>query len=250
MKLQNKVAFITGGTRGIGRAIAIKLAEEGAEVVINYLRKKSAAEELEDLAKSASYKFHFIKGNIEHEDEINRICDEIEGKYGRMDILVSNAVFGVVKPVGEMKRKFWDKTVSTNASSLLTLVGRMTKMPEFNGGSVIAMTSLGGRRVLRDYSVIGASKAALEALVRYIAVEFGPKGLRANAVSPGIVDTDALNFFPEKDEMVNDALDKTPLGRLTKPEDVAKLAAFLCSDDAYMITGEVINIDGGYNLWG
>ncbi len=247
MQLKDKIAFITGGSRGIGRAISLAVALEGATVIINYLRKKSAAEEFEEELKANGCSYKFIKGNIEDEAEIDRICAEISDEFGRIDIFVSNAVFGVVKPVSEIKRKFWEKTVNTNVSSVLTITQKMTSMPDFNGGSIIALTSLGGRRVIKDYSIIGSSKAALESMVRYIAAEFGPAGIRANAISPGVVDTEALDFFPDKDDMIKTTLDRTPLGKLTTPEDVADLAVFLCSDKSKMITGEVINIDGGYS---
>ncbi|MFC1564682.1 SDR family oxidoreductase [candidate division KSB1 bacterium] len=250
MYLKDKIALITGGSRGIGRAISLALAREGATVIINYLRKKSAAEEFGELLGSKGYKYKFIKGNIEDETEIDRICSEIEHEFGRIDILVSNAVFGVVKPISGQKRKFLEKTINTNAASLLTLTQKMVSMRGFKGGNIVAVTSLGGRRVLKDYSVIGTSKAALEALVRYIAVEYGYAGIRANAISPGVVETEALDNFPDKEKMIRTTIDKTPLGRLATPEDAAELAVFLCSERSRMITGELINIDGGYSIVG
>jgi len=250
MDLTNKIALITGGSRGIGRAISLTLAEAGATVVVNYLRKKSAADELDQLMQSKGLSCRFIRANVEDEAEIDRLMGEITHEFGRLDILVSNAVFGVVKPVTEIKRKHWEKTLNTNAAALLTLAQRMAEIPGSSGGSIIALTSLGGQRVLPGYSVVGASKAAIESLVRYLAVELAPRGIRVNAIAPGVVETESLQYFPDADKIVREAKEKTPLKTLTTPEDVARLALFLCGDSSSKITGQIITIDGGYSLPG
>lgn len=250
MLLKNKIALITGGSRGIGRAISLTLAEAGATVVVNYLRRKSAADELEQFIRSKGQTCRLFKANIEDEAEINRMMDFISEEYGRLDILVSNAVFGVVKPVTEIKHRHWEKTLNTNAAALLTLAQKMAGMPGSSDGSIIALTSLGGQRVLPGYSIVGVSKAAIESLVRYLAVELAPRGIRVNAIAPGVVETEALRYFPDADKMVREAKEKTPLKTLTTPEDVSQLALFLCSDSSSKITGQIITIDGGYSLLG
>ncbi len=246
--LNGKVALVTGGSRGIGRAVSLELARAGAAVFVNYLRKTSAAEEFAALLKSEGLKFRLIKANIEDEESIDRLTGTINDEFGKLDILVSNAVFGVVKPLTGIKRKHWDKTMGTNAVSLIRLARNMAAMPKSEGGAITALTSIGSRRVIKDYGVIGASKAALESVVRYLAVELGAKGFRANAVSPGVVETGALDYFPEKDKMLSEERQKTAFGALTTPEDVAELILFLSSAKAAKITGQVITIDGGASL--
>jgi len=250
MQLRNKVALVTGGSRGIGRAVSLDLARAGATVIVNYRRKKSAAEELAAQMDGEELSYRLVRANVEDEEGIDYLAQTASEEFGRIDILVSNAVFGAVKPAAEISRKLWDKTMNTNAAALLFLAQRVAKMPGANGGSIIAVTSLGGQRVIRDYSVVGASKAALESVVRYLAAELGPQGYRVNAIAPGVVETGALDYFPDRDTMVADAVKGTPLGRLAAPEDAAKLVRFLAGDDAAMITGQVITVDGGYSIMG
>ena len=115
-------------------------------------------------------------------------------------------------------------------------------------GRILSITSIGGRRVFPDYGAVGVSKAAIEAVTRYLAAELAPEGIIANCISPGVVITGALDFFPNRDSMIRNAETRTPAGRLVTPEDVGKVAAWLCSDDAAMIVGQVIEVDGGYSL--
>ncbi|NIA05060.1 MAG: enoyl-[acyl-carrier-protein] reductase FabL [Proteobacteria bacterium] len=247
--MHGKVALITGGSRGIGRAIALRLAEHGADVVINYVRHRRDAEETVAAIEGKGVRCMAVKANVAREEDVTRIFDEIRTVYDHLDILVSNAASGVLKPVMELTTRHWNWAMDINARALLTLTQNAVPMMA-RGGRIMAVSSLGAARGVENYTVVGASKAALESLVRHLAVEFGPLGINVNTISAGVVDTDALKKFPNRDEIIDVSLKRTPLGRLTTPEDVADLALFLCSDLSTMIQGQVIVVDGGYAIQG
>lgn len=248
-QLQGKTALITGGSRGIGRAIAVRLAEHGVNIVVNYVRHRRDAEETVAAIEKCGVDCLAIKANVAKEEDVQRMFDEIRNTYSSMDILVSNAASGVLKPALELTQRHWDWAMDINARAMLTLTRHAVPMMK-NGGTILGVSSLGAVRAVQNYTVVGASKAALESLVRHLAVELGPKGITVNTISAGVVDTDALKKFPNRDEIIGRSLAMTPLGRLTTPEDVANLALFLCSDAASMIHGQVVVVDGGYAIQG
>ncbi len=251
MQFEGKVALVTGSGRGIGRAIALRLAEEGADLVINFFRNRKPAEETAEVIRSLKRRAIVVKANVGDIDGIDALFDATEKEYGGLDILVCNAASGYNRPALKQKPKGWDWTMNINARSLLFSAQHAARlMQPRGGGHIVSISSPGSFRVVPDYVVVGASKAALEALTRYLAVEFSPLGIVVNAVSPGIVETDALKYFDTlKDgNVIPQAIAATPAGRLVKPEDVAGLVAFLCSPDASMIRGQIIIIDGGYIL--
>ena len=248
-KLDGKVALITGGSRGIGRAIALRLAEYGADVVVNYVRHRGDAEDTVAAIEKKGVRCLAVKANVAQEEDVIRMYDEIRKRHDRLDIVVSNAASGVLKPAMELTIRHWNWAMDINARALLTLTQHAVPMMRA-GGRILAVSSLGAVRAVPNYTVVGASKAALESLVRHLAVELGPKGINVNTISAGVVDTDALKKFPNRDEIINLSLARTPLGRLTTPEDVADLALFLCSDLATMIHGQTVVVDGGYAIQG
>ncbi len=251
MRFEGKVALVTGSGRGIGRAIALRFAEEGADLVVNFYRNRDPAEDTAAAIRALGRKAIVVKANIGEIEGIDQLFDAVEKEYGGLDILVSNAASGYNRPVLKQKPKGWDWTMNINARALLFSAQRAAPlMKTRGGGQIVAVSSPGSFRVLPEYVVVGASKAALEALTRYLAVEFAPLGIVVNAVSPGIVETDALQHFDVlKDHtVIPKAIEMTPAGRLVTPEDVAGLVAFLCSQEAEMICGEVILIDGGSTL--
>ena len=248
-KLDGKVALITGGSRGIGRAIALRLAEYGADVVVNYVRHRGDAEDTVAAIEKKGVRCLVVKANVAQEEDVIRMFDEIRKRHDRLDIVVSNAASGVLKPAMELTIRHWNWAMDINARALLTLAQHAVPMMRA-GGRILAVSSLGAVRAVPNYTVVGASKAALESLVRHLAVELGPKGINVNTISAGVVDTDALKKFPNRDEIINLSLARTPLGRLTTPEDVADLALFLCSDLATMIHGQTVVVDGGYAIQG
>ena len=247
--LKGKTALITGGSRGIGRAIGIRLSQYGVNIIINYVRQRRDAEATMAAIEKNGVSCLVVKANVARQDNVERMFAEIQEQYDTLDILVSNAASGVLKPAMELTQRHWDWSMDINARAMLTITQHTVPMMK-DGGTVLAVSSLGAVRALPNYTVVGASKAALESLVRHLAIELGPMGITVNTVSAGVVDTDALKKFPNRDEMISVSLAKTPLGRLTTPDDVADLALFLCSDAASMIHGQVVVVDGGYAIAG
>jgi enoyl-[acyl-carrier protein] reductase III len=233
--------FVSGGSRGIGRAIALRFARDGANrVAIGYFRSDSAAEQTAEDLRALGAEPTLVRGNIGSE----RVLEEVAA-LGPLDVLVHNAASGVSVPALEATEKHWDWTMNTNARALLQLAQvAAPSMPE--GSSIVALSSLGAQRVLDNYTLVGTSKAALEALVRYLAVELAPR-VRVNGVSGGVVDTDALEHFPNREEMLA-AGAANPVGRMVTPDDIAGAVAFLCSAEAEMVRGQTLIVDGGFSL--
>lgn len=245
--LEGKVALVTGGGRGIGRAIALRLADRGAHVVISYLRRRSDAEETCRLIEERAAKAVAVRANAGSIEQINALFDQIEETFGRLDVFVSNAATGVIDDIAELDERAWAWTMDANARALFLGAKRASGLMG-DGGRILALSSEGAHRVLPGYAVVGASKAAIESLCRYLAVELAVRGVTVNVLSPGVVDTGALKHFPERERMLNDALCSTPVGRLVTPEDVAASADLLISEAASMITGQTLVIDGGRSL--
>ncbi|HPR63589.1 MAG TPA: enoyl-[acyl-carrier-protein] reductase FabL [Thermoanaerobaculia bacterium] len=245
--LSGKKALITGGSRGIGRSIAIALAEAGCDVAINFFRHREAAEEVAKEIEALGRTALILKANVAQEDHVHRMFEEMKSVWGQIDILVSNAASGVLKPITELTFHHWQWTMNINAASLLHLIQHSIPLMK-EGGIVIAVSSLGAIRAIPNYTFVGASKAALESLVRHLTVELAPRGIRVNCISAGTVETDALRHFPNRDAILDESLERTPSGRLTTPEDVADVALFLCSPLASQIHGQTLIVDGGYSI--
>jgi enoyl-[acyl-carrier protein] reductase III len=246
-----KTALVTGSGRGIGRAIAIYFARNGADVIVNFFRNRTPAEETAAEVKKMGRRSLLVKADVGNLDDVDRLFDETERAFDGLDIFVHNAASGYNRPAMAQKSKGWDWTMNINARSLLFAAQRAVPLMEKRGGgSIVSISSPGSARVMPDYVVVGASKAALEALTRYLAVELSPRNIVVNAVSPGIVETDALKHFDalREDGLIQKAIASTPAGRLVTPEDVAGVVGFLCTPAACMIRGQVIVVDGGYTL--
>jgi len=248
LDLEGKVALVTGGSRGIGRAISVRLAKAGADVAVNYVRHKQAAEEVVRAIRDSGRQARAYRANISDPDQLHDMFQELEHDFGRLDILISNAASGVLKPVMELTRHHWDWTMGINATTMLHLAQHAVPMMEGRGGKIVAVSSLGSVRALPNYSAVGSSKAALESFVRHLAVELAPKNINVNIVSAGVVETDAMKHFPNEQEIVAASIKRTPAGRLVTPEDVAEVALFLVSPAATMIHGQTIVVDGGYSI--
>lgn len=248
---EGKIALVTGSGRGIGKAIAIQLAKLGADIIVNYSRNRVQAEETSEIIHKFGKKAHIIKANIAKEEEINLLFEKISSEFGKLDILVNNAASGFNRPLTEQKVSGWDYTMQVNVrAAMLCSQKAVPLMEKANGGHIINISSPGSTRVLPDYIAVGASKAALDSLTRYMAVELAPKKIHVNAVSPGMVETEALKHFAfmNNTDVTSKTIKNTPAGRLVTPEDVADVVAFLCSPGSDMICGQVIVIDGGYTL--
>jgi enoyl-[acyl-carrier protein] reductase III len=239
MTLDGSSVLVTGGTRGIGLAIAQRLVADGAtKAVLGYMRNDDAAEQAR---AQIDAEVVLVRGEVSKPSVVEELASH--GPYG---VVVHNAATGVIRPALETDDKHWDWTMNANARALLSLARACApSMPE--GSTIVAISSLGSQRVLENYVLVGTSKAALESVVRYLAVELAPRGIRANAVSGGVVETGALEHFPNKDEMLATA-ERTPAGRLVAADDIAGAVSFLCSEDAAMIRGQTIVVDGGFSL--
>lgn len=242
--LEGKLALVTGGGRGIGRAISLALAARGANVAVAYLRKRSDAEQTCSEIEGHGVKAVAFRCDVGSEADQDALFAHLSETFGRLDVLVSNAATGVIRSFDQLDERAWSWTMDANARALFLAANRARPLMT-EGGNVIALSSLGSTRAMPGYAVVGASKAAIESLIRYIAVEWASSGIRANTICPGVCDTDALRHFPMRDEMLASARSSTPAGRLVTPEDVAGVVDFLTSRRAEMITGQCIVVDGG-----
>jgi len=247
VSLEGKVALVTGGGRGIGRAIALKLASQGADIIVNFFRRRSTAEQTAKDIEALGVKAEVIRANVGEQAKIDEMFDMIGNKFGRLDILINNAASGVGRPVTDIDVKAWEWTMDINAKACLLCAQRAAKLMEGRGGKIVSISSLGSFLVWPTYAIVGVSKAALEALTRYLAIELAPRGICVNAVAASFVETEALKFY--FDEGLNeDNIPVTPVGRIVNPEDVANVVAFLCSEEAFMIRGQTIIVDGGFSV--
>jgi len=234
--------LVTGGSRGIGKAIALRLAREGAtRVAIGYMRSDAAAEETAEELRALGAEPVLVRGNVTSDLVLEQVRE-----LGPLDVYIHNAATGVIRPALETEDKHWDWTLNANSRALLSLT-RVIAPAMPRGSSIVAISSLGSVRVLENYALVGTSKAAIESLVRYLAVELGPAGISVNAVSGGVVETGALDHFPNREEMLEMGA-RNAAGRIVTPEDIAGAVAFLCSPDAEMVRGQVLVVDGGYSL--
>jgi enoyl-[acyl-carrier protein] reductase III len=246
-----KIALITGSGRGIGSAIALLFAELGADIILNYIHNQQPADKTANEISIIGRKVLIVRANVGKADGLDKLFKETEKEFGKLDFFISNAASGFNRPALEQKESGWEHTINVNAKAFL--FGAQLAAPlmdKAGGGKIVAITSPGAERVLPDYVAVGASKAALNSLVRYLAVELARRNIAVNGIAPGIVKTGALEHFAfmENKEVLSRAVANTPAGRLVTPRDVAEIAAFLCSPAAYMIRGQIIVIDGGYTL--
>jgi enoyl-[acyl-carrier protein] reductase III len=247
--IEGKVAFITGGSRGIGRATALKLADEGCDVAIIYHNSHEEAEDVCTQIRGLGRKALAIQADVSDPDSVAEAFEEFRKLFDRVDIVVSNAAIGVLKPAMELTRKHWRRCMETNALALNTLAQHAVPMMQ-NGGRIIGISSLGASRAIPHYSFIGASKAALEAMARSLAQELGQSGICVNIVNAGVVDTDALKYFPNREQLLAESARRTPAGSNLTPNDVANAVFLLCLPEAAMINGHTLVVDGGYCISG
>ncbi len=248
LRLRGKRALVTGASRGIGRAIALSLADFKVDVAINFFRHRQPAEGVAKEIEARGAKALLLKANVADEVHVERMFAEIREHWGGLEILVSNAASGVLKPATELTLHHLHWTMDINALALLPLVQHFLELPANGEKVVVAVSSLGAVRAIPNYTAVGASKAALESMVRHLACELAGKGVRVNAVSAGTVDTDALKHFPNREQLLEESRRRTPAGRLITPQDVANAVVFLCTEFASMIHGQTIVVDGGYSI--
>jgi len=249
--LKGKVALVTGGSRGIGRAIALKLAEQGADVIINYFRHGQAAEQTVKDAESRGVKAQAIKANVGEQDKIDEMFGVIDSSFGQLDILINNAASGLPSSTLDLDAKKWDWTVDINAKAFLFCAQRAAKLMEGRGGKIVAISSLGSHLAIPGYAAIGISKATLECVIRYLAAELAPKDICVNGVTASYVTTESGVLYAKLAQEQLGGIPSwqtTPAGRTVAPEDIANVVAFLCNEEAFMIRGQIITVDGGFSL--
>lgn len=245
--LEGKTAFVSGGTKGIGLATAMGLAEQGANVVVNYFRSRDAADEAVKKIKEFGVESYAHRANIGKHDQIPPIFADIKKNFGGLDIMVSNAALGLFSTALTINDKAWHLAMNTNAQALLVCAQHAVAMMK-NHGRIVALSSLGSQRYIPGYAAVGVSKAAIENIVKYLAVELAPRRITVNCVSGGFIDTNALTSFPNYQDLIDEVVRRTPFDRIGTPEEIADVVTFLCGPKATWITGQTVVVDGGYSL--
>ena len=247
LDFSGKRVVVTGGSGDIGQALCGAFAARGAKVAFTWFVSHAGRDETIRRIEAAGSEALPLRVNLRDKAAAEEIVTAVNAAWGGVDILFSNAATGVLRPALELRDKHWQAVMDVNAGAFLRLVqGFAPTMPE--GGRIFALTSAGAQRAIENYALVGASKAALEALVRHLAMELGPRGITVNAICPGVVDTRALEHFPNRAQLLEVARIRTPCGRLATPEDVADVALLLASPLGRMIQGQTIAVDGGYSI--
>ena len=245
-----KVALVTGGSRGIGRACVLKLASLGADVVVNYSRSAEHAEATAREAEATGVRALALKADMGDRDAILGLFRGVGETFGKLHFLVSSAARGLERPRGALESlpRHLKHTMDVNVFGPWFAAQEASKLMT-EGGAIVNLLSPGSTRYLPNYAPVGVSKGALASLTTYLAVELAPRGVRVNGVAAGLVDgSDGVRLLPA--ELIDRYRQAVPSGRLVTPEEVADAVAFLCSDAAAMIVGQVITVDGGYSLMG
>ncbi len=245
--LKDKNVLVTGGTRGIGHAISLQFARAGATVIANYVRGQKAADALLAQAQQENLSLTLCRADLTIAKGLESVEETVAGLKGGLHGLVHCAATGVHKPFDELTLRHYDWTFALNVRAFFDIVKRI--LPQFAmGASIVAVSSQGALRVVPAYSLIGASKGALEALARHLAVELAPRGIRVNILAPGTIATESWMSMPDAQNRLAEQTRRTPIGRLVTPDEVAQAAQFLCSDAARSIIGHTLVVDGGAGL--
>lgn len=249
MSLEGKIAIVTGSSRNIGRAIALRLAKDGADMFVHYRPGEPVPEDVAGEVRDLGRKAWILRGDVRKLDDIRAMFDQIREEAGRLDILVNNAAMGAAKSAMAIRPNQWDMTLEISARSILLCTQQAVPLMSEGGGRIVNISSLGAHRVLPDYAAIGASKAIVENLTRTFAVELADKGIGVNCVCGGIIDTGTLQHLgPTMEAQKVAYVERCPNHRLGKPEDMANVVSFLCSEDASWVVGQTIIADGGFSL--
>lgn len=247
LNFSGRRALVTGGGRGIGAAISRLLAAAGAEIVAGYRADEASAEATREAIRAAGGSARVVRANLVHPEEVRALVAAAT-EAGPLDVLVHAAALGSFKPLLETRPNQWDLTFGVNARAFLLLAQQAAPVMREDGSSMVALSSLGAGRFVPRYGAIGPSKAALEALVRSLAVELAPRRIRVNAVSAGLIENSSLRLHPDHEALVAASLGRTPAGRLGSAEDVARVVLFLASPLSTWVTGQILVADGGASL--
>jgi len=248
MKHEGKIALVTGGTRGIGKAISMRLAEDGADIILNYKSDSATAEATAEEIRALGRRVWVMQADVRDDKAIRGLAKKIKADVGQLDIFVHNAAFGTMGSILRMGLFSWRAAMDINVTALLLLTQQLAPLLREKGGWIIGMSSIGAEMTFSEYACIGVSKAAMEALCRYLAYELAPLGIRCNAVSAGPIKTRALDWFQYPHAVDNYATTKSPLHRMGQPQDLSGVVSFLCTPDADWIVGQVVKADGGISM--
>ena len=246
-----KIALVTGSTRGIGKSIAEMLLKENYEVYLHYCMNEEIALETYRDFKKMDYKVNLLSGDISNESDIKEMFQTVEKQSGSLTVLVNNAASGVHKKIEDVRKKDWDYTFSVNARGtfLCSKYARpLMQKSEYQYRSIVNIISTGSQKYIPGYTLVGGTKAYIENLTKYLACEFSEYGINVNAVSGGLVNTESINFFLNKNEIINEAKKRLLGKRMVELEDIANVVSFLCTEKAEMIRGQTIIVDGGTSL--
>jgi enoyl-[acyl-carrier protein] reductase III len=248
------VAVVTGSSRGIGRATALLFAERGFDVVVHYRREAEAAEAVGKEARAAGAETLVVQGDLVDADVPARMLGEVRDRFGRLDVLVANAAATAFKPLTEVTARHLDLTLRTVVQSFLLLSQAAVPLMAGRPGSIVGVSGIDSLRVVTNHGLLGAAKAAMEQLVRYLAVELGPDDVAVNSVMPGFVTTDSSRLWADTshpggwEAFVDEGAARVPAGRMASPEEIAEIIAFLCSPAGRYIRGQNLIVDGGVGL--
>jgi len=246
-KLSGKVAVVTGASKGIGASIAKHLAAEGAEVVVNYASSKSGANRVVTDITSNGCKAVAVQADVANKQDIDRFFAETKRLFGKVDVLVNNAGIYEFAPVEAITEEHFHKQFNLNVLGLLLATQEAVKHFPPNGGSIVNISSVASTLGIPASAVYSGTKGAVDAITRSLAKEFGPRGIRVNAINPGMVETEGVHSAGiAESEMRKQVEAQTPLGRIGQPQDIATAAVFLASGDSAWLTGETLTISGGY----
>lgn len=250
MSLAGQVALVTGGSRGIGRAVALTLADRGADIALNYRANHEAAAEVVRAIQAHGRRALPLPADIADGEQIRRMFDAIGKEFGHLDILVANAAATAFKPALELRAHNIEKTYAITVQAFILCAQEAAKLMAGKRGRMVAISGIGSLGYFPGYSALGSAKAALEVLVKYLAVELAPLGISVNAVSPGLVETNSSRLYKGNDYAPwrSRVVAVTPKARVGSPEDIAKVVAFFCSADSGWVTGQTLVADGGLTL--
>jgi NAD(P)-dependent dehydrogenase (short-subunit alcohol dehydrogenase family) len=249
-RFADKVALVTGSSRGIGHALALTLAREGAAVAVNYNRNAELAAETVRAIEALGARAVAVQANVEESEQIDRLFDRVESEFGRLDLFVSNAAASAFKKIADLRAHHLDRSFNLNVRAFVLGAQRAVKLMKA-GGRIVVLSSYGSARAYPTYANLGSNKAAIEAWVRYMAVEFAPLGINVNAVSGGLIDTESCAYFYENVPgmaPIESVLSKVPKRRMGSAQEVADTVAFLLAPESEYITGQTICVDGGLSV--
>lgn len=250
-RFSDRIALVTGASRGIGRATAERFARDGAAVVVNYRRNREAAEATVAAIEDMGGRALAVEADLGSPEAIGAMFAAVKERFGALDFLVANAAATAFRPMLETKRHHVERTFAITVSGFLGCIQEAVPLMEGRRAAIVAVSGIDTAKVMEGHGTLGAAKAAMEMMVRYLATELAPREIRVNGVNPGYIDTDSARFYAGADwerKMREEWLPAIPASRIGSPEEIAAVIAFLCSEEASYVYGQILLVDGGLTL--